>query len=468
MNQSGLPTPPPTSATSSTNPAPASSNIAGQSASDVSLGSIVATITSAPSPAHLNQYLRSCASKDVREVLLSSILPGSQDPLTLLNARDHTLGMLYILSARLHTVASDKPLWHHIEGFCRDFVPEHARFAPDRVTLLATGIRQFAEAEGNLKLAISPLSDLLVKYPPTLSHLTTIHPIFLTTCVVTRHFTVAIPVLAHPITTIDLSLSDITYHDNLTYHYAGGIALAALKSWPAAEELFEICASSPGSAASAIQMDALKKLALVQLIYRGRTSPPSKYMHPILMRLFKATPYSSFMNAYPLQRDQLRTIVENEQQLFVNDRNLGLITQALDRAPRWAIKKLTTTYLTLHLCDIGREVGISDENEVKSLILGMIESSEISAELSADGTVSFSDPPVKFEKSDVDRVLAQAQQQDALLMRLEKEMQRNREYLTKAVKSKDDAASSWGPAMDEDGAFGDRPSGNWAEDMSFA
>lgn len=103
---------------------------------------------------------------------------------------------------------------------------------------------------------------------------------------------------------------------------------------------------------------------------------------------------------------------------------------------------------------------------MKSLILSMIECSEISAELYADGTVSFSDPPVKFEKADVDRVLAQAQQQDALLVRLEKEMERNKEYLTKAVKSKDDAA--WGPAMDEDGAFGDRPSGNWAEDMSFA
>jgi len=48
-----------------------------------------------------------------------------------------------------------------------------------------------------------------------------------------------------------------------------------------------------------------------------------------------------------------------------------------------------------------------------------------------NGTVSFSDPPVKFDKSDVDRVLAQAQHQDGLLMRLEKEMERNKEYLTK-------------------------------------
>ncbi|KAJ8583470.1 hypothetical protein M405DRAFT_937200 [Rhizopogon salebrosus TDB-379] len=464
MNQSGLPTPPPT--TSNTNPTQSSSTIAGQSVSDVSLGSIVATITSASNPFHLNQYLRSCASREVREALLSSILPGSQDPLNLLNARNHTLGILYILSARLHTVASDKPLWHHVEGFCREFVPEHARLAPDRVTLLANGIRQFAEAEGNLKIAITPLSDLLVKYPPTLSHLTTIHPIFLMTCVATRHFTAAIPVLAHPITTIDLSLSDLSYHDHLLYHYAGGMALAAQKKWSGAEELFEICASSPGSAASAIQMEALKKLVLVQLIHRGKTSPPPKYMHPILTRLFKSSPYASFLNAYPLQRDQLRAIVENEQQLFLNERTLGLITQALDRAPRWAIKKLTTTYLTLHLSDIGGQVGIADEKEVKSLILSMIEFSEISAKISVDGTVSFSDPPVKFDKADVDRVLSQSQHQDGLLMRLEKEMERNKEYLTKAVKSKEDA--TWGPAMDEDGAFGDRPSGNWAEEMTFA
>jgi COP9 signalosome complex subunit 3 len=94
--------------------------------------------------------------------------------------------------------------------------------------------------------------------------------LLLQACVATRHFTAAIPVLAHSITTIDLSLSDLTYQDNLIYHYAGGIAFAALKNWPAAEELFEICASSPGSVASAIQMEALKKLALVQLIYRGK------------------------------------------------------------------------------------------------------------------------------------------------------------------------------------------------------
>ena len=137
------------------------------------------------------------------------------------------------------------------------------------------------------KFAIPPLYDLLVRYPYDLSHLTTIHPLFirvslyhlsfyvlfsslLQACVSSHHFLTAFPILSYPITAIDTSLSDLTYNDNLVYHYAGGIALAALKRWNQAEEFFEICASSPGHMPAAIQLEALKKLLLVQLISRGK------------------------------------------------------------------------------------------------------------------------------------------------------------------------------------------------------
>ena len=42
------------------------------------------------------------------------------------------------------------------------------------------------------------------------------------------------------------------------------------------------------------------------------------------------------------------------------------------KARRWAIKKLTETYITLDLSDIGKEVGIEDENEVRSVIDSMV------------------------------------------------------------------------------------------------
>ncbi|EGO03156.1 hypothetical protein SERLA73DRAFT_174596 [Serpula lacrymans var. lacrymans S7.3] len=471
MNQSGLPTPPlqpgqQASASNANTPSTSNQQSSSDNVHPLSLDSLLVHITTSSSPHTLNQTLRNCAPKDVRETILSSFLGGGQDPLTLLDIRSHTLGVLYILSARLNTSISLPPPLQYVEDFCRSFSPEQARYAPDRVTLLAKGIACFSETIGNPKCAITPLYSLVERYSPTPSHLTTVHRIFLSACVSTRHFTAALPVLSHPITTIDTTLSDIHYNDNLVYHYAGGMALAALKRWSEAEEFFEICVTSPGQVPAAIQMEALKKWLIVQLIYRGKIMPLPKYTNPMLFRSIKNTPYTSFANFYPQHIDQLRTILEKDNQLFTNDKTLGLLSQALERAPRWSITKLTSTYLTLGLSDIGRAVGIQKEEDVRVLILSMVESSEISAQISADGTVTFADPPPTFSKEDVDRVLMEAQEQGAQLARLEKEMARSREYLTKAVRNKDD--SSWGPAVDDDSAFTDRAAGNWTDDAMFS
>ena len=42
------------------------------------------------------------------------------------------------------------------------------------------------------------------------------------------------------------------------------------------------------------------------------------------------------------------------------------------RAPRWVLKKLTSTYVTLHLSDIGRAIKIESEDEVRALLLSMV------------------------------------------------------------------------------------------------
>ena len=82
----------------------------------------------------------------------------------------------------------------------------------------------------------------------------------------------ALSVLQTPITEIDNSLGELHYNDNLLYHYTGGMAFAALKRWEEAEEFFEICVSSPAQVPAAIQLEAYKKLTLVQLISRGTVS----------------------------------------------------------------------------------------------------------------------------------------------------------------------------------------------------
>lgn len=46
--------------------------------------------------------------------------------------------------------------------------------------------------------------------------------------------------------------------------------------------------------------------------------------------------------------------------------------QVLEYAPRWSIKKLTETYMAMSLSDIGREVGIADEEAVRLIVVSMV------------------------------------------------------------------------------------------------
>jgi COP9 signalosome complex subunit 3 len=68
----------------------------------------------------------------------------------------------------------------------------------------------------------------------------------------------------------------------------------------------------------------------------------------------------------------MREIYDKERQVFQADRNVGLIQQAALRAPRWVLKKLTGTYVTLHLSDIRRVVKVDGEEEVRGLLLSMV------------------------------------------------------------------------------------------------
>lgn len=409
---------------------------------------IVHQITTSYNPSSLNHTLRNDLPKEFRDTILAGVLSTGEDPLSVLDMKENTLGALYILAARL-TLRTHPLPWQIIREFCCTFIPEHARLAPDRVTVLAKGIVALAETQNNPHFAIQPLFDLVRRYPPDPSYLTSIHPLFVLVCVTCQHFAQALPVLQNPIANIDTDLSDLNYNDNLIYHYAGGIAYAALKRWAEAQEFLEICVSSPGTAPAALQLEALKKLKLIQLIATGTTSQLPKYTHLALPRLLKITPYNSFINAYPQKSEVLHEILDKERSTFISETNLGLIQQALDRAPRWTIKKLTATYVTLSLSDIARAVKIHSEDEARQLVLNMIESSDICAKISSDGSVTFSDPAPRVTKAEVDKILQDVQSQTDALIEMEMEMGISKEYLSKAIKSKDE--STWSqPTADED------------------
>lgn len=122
--------------------------------------------------------------------------------------------------------------------------------------------------------AITPLHNIISRYQYP-HGLTTIHPIFVSACLESRHYSHALPTLRQPITYTPTHFTPLSYTDNLTYHYAGGMIFGALKQWKEAEDFFESIICAPGNgpgAVSAVQVEAAKKLILIQLISKGKVN----------------------------------------------------------------------------------------------------------------------------------------------------------------------------------------------------
>ncbi|KDQ10390.1 hypothetical protein BOTBODRAFT_36290 [Botryobasidium botryosum FD-172 SS1] len=396
---------------------------------------------------HLDVLRSVLKQREGGEAVLSGGLEGGEDPLEILNPAINTLGVLFMMSSRLQNQSSPPVRPQLIANFCNVFEPEAARLAPERVTLLARGILR---SSVSAKAAIPLLLTLLTRYAPNLSYLTTIHPVFLEACVSSSHFTHALPVLRVPITKIDKSLSDLHYNDNLQYHYYGGVVFAALKKYKEAEEFFEIVVSSPAQVPAALQLEAYKKLVLIQLISHGKLQPVPKYTHALISRALKNnSPYVILTKAYPAPQEVLTALLEKEIQAFAADGNTGLATQAIQRSPRWILKKLTETYLTLSLSEISQVIGISSEAEVRALVLSMIEMREIHASLSPTGTLTFLDDPSANAES-VDKLLRDAQELGRSLAELDRELGIGREFLSKALKDGGQSENAGIAFMSED------------------
>lgn len=109
------------------------------------------------------------------------------------------------------------------------------------------------------------------------------------------------------------------------------------------------------------------------------------------MANLKGTAYNTLARVYP-NLEQVYSIAQKERSAFVavrrsaswkhyiyrwhwfiaQDDNYGLLRLVVERAPRWAIRKLTETYLTLSLGEIGRAAGIEDVAEVRRIVLSMV------------------------------------------------------------------------------------------------
>lgn len=201
---------------------------------------------------------------------------------------------------------------------------------------------------------------------------TAVHTIFLGACIRFRQYQYALPILSIPMAQIDKSIYPITYLDNLLYHYYGAFIFIALKEWTAAEEYLEMVVSAPltSNVPSAVQIEAMKKLSLVQLIRHGALKSLPRYVPQLFSKTIKQSAYGQLAKVYPA--GNVLQVAEKETKTFQHDYNIGLVREVLENAPRWKLRTLTKTYLTLSLSEIGKEIGMENTAHLRSLVEDMV------------------------------------------------------------------------------------------------
>jgi COP9 signalosome complex subunit 3 len=217
--------------------------------------------------------------------IFASMLQGGIDPLEMLDPAANTLGYAYILAHR--SIASEngdeaQVLMPHVTQFTQALKPEQLMGAGDVATLLVKGVVHISELSKDLVWANSSLLrifDSFRRVHGSENNLTSLHGIVLYHLLRTAHFETAFDwIIRHDIVSADTRISPLVYSDVLQYFYYAGLTLIKLRSYEQACYMLEQCVCSPAQSISVIQMDAYKKLILVQLIHFGKVRSYSCFL----------------------------------------------------------------------------------------------------------------------------------------------------------------------------------------------
>ncbi|KAJ3143773.1 COP9 signalosome complex subunit 3, partial [Irineochytrium annulatum] len=342
------------------------------------------------------------------------------DPLgdRLINPTDHSLAYLYILVARFKQDqrSPESVVLAHVDlasEFSKSFDARQVWLAPDMMLQLGQQLGLVADRLGMLGMPVGIIRNLLLRSSyvyrvsgggaPTHS-LTTLHPILMKYCLLSKMYSMARPIVMTELTSIEQEKFELTIQTFLLYHYYGGMVLIGLKEFGLALDFFHLCISAPANACSAIQVEAHRKHILVSLLHTGHVTQLPKYTSQVVTRscASQSQAYADFAKAFE-SGNPARVAAELAKHLdvFTRHRNFGLARQCMDDLVRREIIKLTRTYLTLSLVDIAKAVGIEGASDVdlavaaEREVLRLVDEGKVFATIShADGgMVSFHDAP---------------------------------------------------------------------------
>eukprot|EP01012_Entosiphon_sulcatum_P048462 TRINITY_DN66949_c0_g1_i1.p1 TRINITY_DN66949_c0_g1~~TRINITY_DN66949_c0_g1_i1.p1 ORF type:complete len:429 (+),score=77.44 TRINITY_DN66949_c0_g1_i1:37-1323(+) len=357
--------------------------------------------------------------------------------LAALEPSKHSMGMCYFLFVRAQ-FQIDTLFLQTVEAFLDGYNASQIRDrCPEKFAFVVHTYTDSLRACNQASRGISRLIKVINTFCPTSSSLSPVHADFVMLCLAAKNYKAARRVIDTTIFEISPRKLGVTPRDFMLYYYYSGMVWIGLKMFDKAHEFLQTAVTIPCSCLSAIMVEAFKKFVLVSLIHKGKLESLPRQCSPAANRHLKrhCPEYMEFAGAYT-KRDfaKLQQVAQQSGELFLADRNIGLVQQCLAKYVEQAIQRLTSTYLTLSLGDIAANVGLPSAAEAGSILLRMIERGELSARINQkDGMVSFTD---KVSSSLIESVEEEMEATQKIVQRLEEmdeEIQVSREYLTRQL-----------------------------------
>jgi len=401
------------------------------------------------------KQLRSILSKE--ENLIAKSMHLLDEVLNVLDPAAHSLGCAYILGAKAQAPKLDGGKFiNQVNRFIANCSAIQVRLAAPKFALICRRYTDICVESNQSIRAIKPLRTAVKKIKPSSESLTSVHADFLQVCLLSKCYNAALSVLDEEVYDVNPDNTCLSPRDMLLYYYYGGMIYTGLKENKKALAFFRQAIAAPAIVLSLIMVEAYKKYILLSLLVHGRVLSLPRYTSSVVQRHHKTAfpQYHEFANAYStLSTDDLHKVADQYSEIFIKDKNLGLVKQCIQSLYRRNIQRHTQTYLTLSLQDIGTSVRLPSAKEAEKQIIRMIETGEIFASINQkDGMVSFQEDP---EHYDTNKILSQLDNQVQKVIDLGKKVRTVDEsiacslhYLQKTTMHERGGGNRWGEFED--------------------
>lgn len=366
---------------------------------------------------------------------------------SVLDAGIHGFGYFVILSVRIGygKFGTVQKVLKHIKMFCRSVRKLHLQNLSIDLKGFVKSLIEFGRRYEVLYELVEPIFSLICTLDEA-EVLTSLHSQLMKVALFTRDYKRAIELSNLDLIKINRKDHPIDYQDHLLYHYFAGIIQALNRNYKRSIQLLTIAVSAPGSSISQIQIEAYKKLILINLLYNPSSIHHHnlpKYTNSQFKSLFSKVGkvyldlvgyfYNSINSLGTIEDEKLYGFVQKNVNCFLQDRNYGLVKLCIEVLPRRKITNLIPIYKSIPIPTISKILNEPNQPKLISLIRSMINTQEIHAEIDEPKQrLDFLNPiePIIDFRQMIGRIKGLENQ----MKEIEAGIERNPEYLKKTLK----------------------------------